>query len=291
MHNQLLIPGVNENCEDSNIGLRKQSSLVCENLLSQWKRSVSSYNEAILRSRGFITLGLLLCFLVCDQTSANSHMGHANNASAPELTQMALQNSEQISYNAQPLLLASAAAEEIELLLRERYVSQAGDPSSLPRDLHTLARYYAKYPEARTLLLALKDHPWELKYTANTYKTDIFGTSLSVDKVTIYFDPKSGAKLKFYPRCEEKIRFCVASPADALLHEFLHTYIIFEDTNRFIAKGGMSTHIYPIDHERDTIQKENALYEAMSERDMKPRPIRKDHVGRATLVGCVTCAQ
>ncbi|VUD66194.1 hypothetical protein TDB9533_03527 [Thalassocella blandensis] len=183
----------------------------------------------------------------------------------------------------------TAESRIIENILRDHYVSQAEDPATLVRDLKNLARYYSQHPEAAKLINALSMSDWELKYAPHTFQTDVSGTRLSVNKITIYFDPRSGAKLKFYNKCASKKPYCVASPADALLHEFLHVHSIINDINRFIADGGMGSHIYPAEHERQTILKENVLYKAMSQRDKQPRPIRSEHSGRHVLVSCVTC--
>lgn len=180
-------------------------------------------------------------------------------------------------------------SKNIENILRNHYISRSNDPPALMRDIKNLARYYSLYPEAIKLINSISKYEWELRYAPHTFQTDIVGTRLSVKKITIYFDPLSAAKLKFYDKCKAKTPFCVASPADALLHEFLHVQAISKDIKRFIADGGMSAHVYPSAHERQTIEQENVLYKAMSERDKKPRPIRSEHSGRHVLVSCVTC--
>ncbi len=178
---------------------------------------------------------------------------------------------------------------EIESVLTAHFVPQKDDPRSMADDLKRMARYYANHPEAVSLIQSISGADWELKYAPYTFQTDVQGSRLQVDDVAVYFDPRSGAKLKFYDKCSTKRPFCVASPADALLHELLHVQTIVTDTRGFIAQGGMTPHMYPASHERLTILKENILYKSMSQRDKKPRPIRSEHTGRHVLVSCVTC--
>ena len=233
----------------------------------------------------FLTLGVAM-----EPCLAKQALSHQTQQQQHEGAEEHAINSQQEKILSQKIEVEDTAESQIiERILRDHYVSQAQDPPSIPRDLKNLARYYSRHPEAAKLINALSMSEWDLKYAPHTFQTDISGTRLSVNKITIYFDPRSGAKLKFYDKCEAKTPFCVASPADALLHEFLHAHSVLNDINRFIADGGLSSHIYPAEHERQTILKENVLYKAMSRRDNKPRPIRSEHSGRHVLVSCVTC--
>lgn len=177
----------------------------------------------------------------------------------------------------------------IEQTLREHWVKQDSDPESLDQDIVAMADYYSQHHEAFALISSLSEHKWELKYAPHTFQTDVVGTRMKINTITVYFDPRSGAKLKFYDKCSEKTPFCVASPADALLHELIHANTITANPSQFIAEGGLSGHIYPTEHEHQTIKKENKLYRAMSRRDSRPRPLRNEHTGRHVLVSCVTC--
>lgn len=185
----------------------------------------------------------------------------------------------------------SREASVIEQVLMDHYQAQNNDPINLRNDLSELAHYFAAYSEAQTLIQSLAKVKWSLKYAPHTYQTEVKGTQLSIDSVTVYFDPRSGAKLKFYDKCGTKKSFCIASPADALLHELLHVESILHDTEHFLASGGLGQQLYPHQHERETIKRENVLYMQMTQYDNKPRPIRKEHTGQHVLVACVTCLE
>lgn len=162
-------------------------------------------------------------------------------------------------------------------------------PPGIQDDIHELARYYARYPAATKLIMSIADTDWKLKYAPHTFQTNVKGSRLDIDSVEVFFDPRSGAKLKFYDKCDDQKPFCIASPADALLHELLHVQTITVDKGAFIGQGGLDPWSYPAEHERLTIMKENALYRAMTIIDKQPRPIRSEHNGRHVLVSCATC--
>jgi len=162
-------------------------------------------------------------------------------------------------------------------------------PAGILDDIHELARYYAQYPAATKLIMSIATTEWTLKYAPHTFQTNVKGSRMDIDSVDVFFDPRSGAKLKFYDKCDEQKPFCIASPADALLHELLHVQTITIDKNVFIGQGGLDPWSYPAEHERLTIMKENALYRAMTLVDKQPRPLRSEHNGRHVLVSCATC--
>ncbi|WP_086931394.1 hypothetical protein [Agarilytica rhodophyticola] len=181
--------------------------------------------------------------------------------------------------------------DDINNILLTHLVPQEDDPKSMVGDIQELAAYYARHPEAVSLIKSIENEDWQLRYAPYTFQTDVNGSQLKIEDVVVYFDPRSAAKLKFYDKCSHKKPFCVASPADALLHELLHVQTIVKDTHAFIAQGGMGKYLYPAEHERLTILKENILYKSMSIRDKHPRPIRSEHTGRHVLVSCVTCIE
>ncbi len=162
-------------------------------------------------------------------------------------------------------------------------------PPGILDDIHELAAYYAQYPAAVQLIQSIAATEWTLKYLPHTFQTNVKGTRMDITKVDVFFDPRSGAKLKFYDKCDEQKPFCIASPADALLHELLHVQTITIDKHAFIGQGGLDPWRYPAEHERLTIDKENALYRAMTLVDKRPRPLRSEHNGRHVLVSCATC--
>ena len=164
-------------------------------------------------------------------------------------------------------------------------------PASMQRDIEELSIYYARYPAVVKLLGSIANANWKLRYAPHTFQTTVSGSRLHVDNIEVFFDPRSAARLKFYDKCRTQKPFCVASPADALLHEFLHVQSITQNTADFIRQGGLDPMRYPAEHERLTIHKENQLYQAMTEVDGHARPIRSEHNGRHVLVSCATCLE
>lgn len=183
----------------------------------------------------------------------------------------------------------SLVSQKLADILLDHFDNAEQYPPTIVDDIHTLATYYARYPVAVQLIESIAKTDWTLKYALHTFQTNIKGTRLEVDQVDVFFDPRSGAKLKFYDKCAEQKPFCVASPADALLHELLHVQTITSDKGAFIGQGGLDAWNYPAEHERLTIVKENALYRAMTLVDKQPRPLRSEHNGRHVLVSCATC--
>lgn len=182
-------------------------------------------------------------------------------------------------------------SEDIFNILRNHYQTQVDDPFTLEEELRRLASYYARFPPVVQLFNQLADAPWTLKYERRSFRTEVTGNSLKVEQATVFFDPKFGARLKFQSSCREKIPYCVASPADALLHEMLHLKTILLNTTEYIASGALGGLIYPFEHERETIAMENTLYRAMTAVDGLPRPIRSGHTGRYVMVACATCIE
>lgn len=186
---------------------------------------------------------------------------------------------------------SQTSQQRIYQLLRERWQSGSTDPASLTDDLQQMAAYYSGFPEVRTLLSQLAQYDWQLRYTPKTYITRVSGTRLNIKSVSVFFDPRSAAQFKFYRACNDKVPFCVASPADVLLHELLHAHSILSSPEAFIAQGGMNTRMYPYEHERQTLYRERALYASMTAIDGTPRPLRNEHTGRQLVVACATCVR
>ena len=185
----------------------------------------------------------------------------------------------------------SLMSETLKQILLAHLDSESDYPSSMGQDIEDLSLYYAQYPEVIKLLTSLANADWKLRYAPHTFQTNVSGSRLQIDRIDVFFDPRSGARLKFYDKCKTQKPFCVASPADALLHELLHVQTITQDTNQFIQQGGLDPMSYPAEHERFTIQKENELYAAMTRIDGHARPIRSEHNGRHVLVSCATCLE
>lgn len=174
-------------------------------------------------------------------------------------------------------------------VLQDHWHSTEQDPPHLAVDLAVLARYFSAYPEVRKLLTALHGKAWKLQFAPKTFKTEVRGSRLQVNSVTVYFDPRTAAQFRFQNGCLDKRPHCIASPADVLLHELLHAHIILSEPQKFLQQGGMAGTLYPYQHEQRTIAHEARLYRAMSLRDHHPRPLRTEHTGRPLSVHCATC--
>jgi hypothetical protein len=192
---------------------------------------------------------------------------------------------------ADSLAITSDSSKEIELILRQHYASSAGDPDYIESDLRAMADYFSRYPEAVALLTALKGHSWRLAYLKDTFETEVRGNAIQVKSVKVNFDPRAAAQLRSHRACKEteKRGACIASPADALLHELLHAKSALLQSEQFIEQGGMSSVMYPFAHENSVITSENALYKAMTAIDSHYRPSRHAHAGRVIASACVTC--
>lgn len=177
----------------------------------------------------------------------------------------------------------------VEQILLQHYSENGRQPLLMAESIGDLAEYLGQFPEVVSLLSDIAPYPWTFEYRERSFLTEVTGTHMRVDKVKVYFDPKSSAKLKFHRACSKKPLHCIASPADALLHEFLHVKSVFLDTKAFLAQGGMNRALYPYMYEQNIIDQENDLYRAMSEVDNQPRPIRREHHGKYAIAGCVSC--
>lgn len=184
--------------------------------------------------------------------------------------------------------MKSATASELFEILQSHYHQQESDPAYILGDFREIANYYSEFPEAITMLEALKDKNWQLSYDDRQWVTVASGNAFQVDKAVIHFNTRAAAQLRLNDQCQGN-PVCIASPADALLHELLHTRSMLIDTDQFIAQGGMDSMIYPYQHEYAVIASERRLYASMSRRDSIKRPQRSDHTGRTVVAHCPIC--
>ncbi len=173
-------------------------------------------------------------------------------------------------------------------ILTAHYKPQPNDPDYIQSDLKEMAEYYSQFPNVVALFTSLKEKDWSLSYNENTWSTVASGSALNVESANIKFNTRSAAKLKFHNSCKQNF-VCIASPADALLHELLHAYSMLVNTQEFIKQGGMNRFRYPYKHEYAVIKTENALYASMSKVDGIKRPQRNEHSGKKIIAHCVTC--
>jgi hypothetical protein len=185
-------------------------------------------------------------------------------------------------------ILTSSKAEAIFTTLNTHYARKKTDPAYITDDLKQVANYYSQFPQVISLLTPLQDKHWELSYDADNWDTVAVGNMMQVDKAVVHFNTRSAAQLLLNRKCKDN-PVCIASPADALLHELLHAYSMLVDTAQFIDQGGMNNVIYPYEHEYAIIDAERKLYASMSNIDDIKRPQRTDHTGRNVLAHCPIC--
>lgn len=202
---------------------------------------------------------------------------------------------EQIQYSVKPVSkikervhIKSDLAQSLFEVLKSRYQKQKTDPEYIVEDLKEIANYYSDFPESITLIDELKDKNWQLSFDEHNWVTTGSGTMLQVDKAVIHFNTRSAAQLRLNNGCTDN-PVCIASPADALLHELLHAHSMLVKGEEFIAQGGMNNVIYPYKHEYAVIDAERKLYASMSTQDKVKRPQRRDHSGRIVKTHCATC--
>lgn len=186
-------------------------------------------------------------------------------------------------------LYADEWPDKIRQILQDHWQPTPTDPPTLAQDLSEISTYFSAFPEVRDLLTSLHGKKWRLKFAANTFATRVTGSRLSVSHATVSFDPHAAAQYKFHNACAAKRAFCVAAPADVLLHELLHTRQALLNTNQFIGDGGLNQNLYPHRHEQKVIFEEQKLYYRMSHQDQNPRPQRQEHHGKSVRVACATC--
>ena len=180
------------------------------------------------------------------------------------------------------------AEASIRDFLAAAYQPEPGDPANISADISEIAQYYAQYPEVIQLLGDLQQKKLVLKYKANNWQAQAWGTQLAIDSVTIFFDTRVGAQLLYLDNCQANPA-CNISPADALLHELLHAKLMLLDSQHFIAEGNMQETLYPFEHEREVIASENQLYQQMNQHDGMSRPLRNRHTGELYHVNCAAC--
>jgi hypothetical protein len=185
-------------------------------------------------------------------------------------------------------VLKPGAATRIFAILDSHYTPKQSDPGYITDDLKQIANYYSEFPEVIALLKPLKNKHWDLYYDADTWDTVAIGNAMEVDKAVIHFNTRAAAQLLLNRQCTDN-PVCIASPADALLHELLHAHSMLVDTAQFIDEGGMNNVLYPYEHEYAVIDAERKLYASMSRRDDIKRPQRTDHTGRTVLARCPIC--
>lgn len=187
-----------------------------------------------------------------------------------------------------PAAINPAASSRIYDLLSRRYKRQDSDPGYILDDFRDIANYYSGFPEVVDMLDNLNGKNWNLVYDERSWVTVARGNAFQISSASVHFNTRSAAQLKMYNRCKDN-PVCIASPADALLHELLHAHSMLVNTREFLEQGGMNRVLYPYKHEYAIIDAERKLYANMSRRDAIKRPQRIDHIGRLVKAQCPTC--
>lgn len=182
----------------------------------------------------------------------------------------------------------SETAAIIFQVLISRYERKNSDPSYVEDDFKQIANYYSEFPQITRLITDLKDSNWKLAYDKDNWVTTGSGNFMQVKKVVVHFNTRSAAQLRLNNGCDDN-PVCIASPADALLHELLHVHSMLVKSEEFLQQGGMNNVVYPYQHEYRIIDAERNLYAAMSQHDNIKRPQRSEHTGRNIKATCPTC--
>ena len=191
----------------------------------------------------------------------------------------------------EPDFALTSQVAEVLAILSDHYRPNDNDPDYLESDLLEMAVYFSRYPAAVNLLREIAGSGWQLQFRENTFRTQVRGSRFRVSSAVVYFDSRAAAQLRMHRACDEKLGACIASPADALLHELLHAKAALLTPNVFIEQGGMNSVLYPYAHEQAVIAEENQLYLSMTAIDGQSRPQRHAHSGRLAAANCVTCIQ
>lgn len=179
----------------------------------------------------------------------------------------------------------------VRSVLLDKWRKTSQDVDTMEMYLDDLARYIAGQPEVYDLLVSLKKKALKLAYSPGNFATVVKGSRFHVRSATIYFDPQSAAVLADSERCVSEPGYCVASPADAFVHELIHAKMALLESEKFIKSGALNSLIYPYAHEREVLGEERALYRSMTKIDNKPRPHRHSHSGHLQAAACVSCLE
>lgn len=209
---------------------------------------------------------------------------HLKRSSRPAAAKMR----EIYDHHKQSLRTQAANEQFIRHFLSVAYQPEDSDPGHIASDMGNIAKYFAQYPQTLELIRALSGKNIQLKYKADSWQTQAWGNENGIERVTIFFDTQIAAKFVTGADCELNPA-CNISPADALLHELLHAKLMLLDAQRFIEMGGLQPSLYPFEHEREVIQLENQLYNAMNRQDHLARPLRTRHSGELFHVDCALC--
>ncbi len=193
----------------------------------------------------------------------------------------------------------SQRKQQVLQVLQKKWRAKRSAPEFVADDIDSIADYIAARDEAYTLVMQLRRQPWNMVYRAGEFRSEVKGSRLGVNSVSVYFDTRSAARFASTGRCTAPGSnpghahgaqgHCAITPVDALLHELLHVRAALMDTRAFLRSGAMAGGGYPHKHEQAILSQERELFAAMSARDAMPRPQRNRHSGQIVAAACVTC--
>lgn len=271
--------------------------------LKEDQRQQQNNTEQHFKRRSWVPIVLFSAGLLFESTAHADIEINLDNNSSTDQQQIKLQlisnnavlsnirhrlNNDAIKIQDMPLTSMAETANVLFKILNSRYQKNKNDPEHIQSDLRTMSEYFSRYPEVVSLLNALKNKNWTLVFDRNNWTTIASGNIFEIEKAEIHINTRSAAQLRLNDSCKDN-PVCIASPADALLHELLHVHSMFNDTETFMAQGGMNNVLYPYQHERNIIKQERELYKKMSKQDGIKRPSRHSHAGRIVKANCSTC--
>ncbi len=173
-----------------------------------------------------------------------------------------------------------------QILLSRTMFDKRSRRHAIAGDLHTVATYFSQFPDIVSMLVELERYRFNLRHDDGRWQTRVELRNDQVVSATISFDFSAAAQMRFSDGCLGQAG-CTAMPADALLHELLHVYLIFTAPGRFITSSRNAD--YPHEHESDVIALEREFYQTMTRADGLPRPERHRHYAKVVGVSCPVC--
>lgn len=174
---------------------------------------------------------------------------------------------------------------QIQSILQSHLSDKEAD-SGIQTALENMAYYYAQYPAIVSMLEEMNSLNWTLSISNKIWQARAHIEHDQVKQVDVLFDPGTAAQMLFAEGCHDN-PVCTVNPADALLHELLHAWLMLKHPHEYAEQNLHA--LYPVQHEHEVIHLENQLYSSMSQSDGLPRPHRSRHQASLIDVNCPVC--